>query len=229
MKIYRFIREGKIEEASGEDLPDGVRLLPPVVPSKIVCIGRNYADHVRELGNEVPAEPVIFLKPPSAVIGPEETVVRPPQSERVDFEGELALVIGKPARNIAEGDWRDYVAGFTCANDVTARDLQKKDVQFTRSKSFDTFLPLGPCLAVDLDPAALRISTRVNGQIRQDGNTRQMIFSCGRIAAFISSVMTLYPGDVILTGTPAGVGPLEGGDVVEVEIEGIGTLRNVVA
>jgi 2-keto-4-pentenoate hydratase/2-oxohepta-3-ene-1,7-dioic acid hydratase in catechol pathway len=229
MKIYRFIREGKIEEAGGEDLPAGARLLPPVVPSKIVCVGRNYADHARELGNEVPAEPVIFLKPPSAVIGPEETIIRPPQSQRVDFEGELAIVIGKPARNVAQDEWHDYVSGFTCANDVTARDLQKKDVQFTRGKSFDTFLPLGPCLAADLDPAALRVMTRVNGQTRQDGNTRDMIFSCGRILEFISSVMTLFPDDVILTGTPSGVGPLQAGDVVEVEIEGIGTLRNVVA
>jgi 2-keto-4-pentenoate hydratase/2-oxohepta-3-ene-1,7-dioic acid hydratase in catechol pathway len=229
MKLYRYIREGKIEEASESDLPAGVRLLPPVVPSKIVCIGRNYADHARELGNEPPAEPVIFLKPPSAVVGPEETIVRPSQSERVDFEGELAMIIGKPARNVPAADWRGYVAGFTCANDVTARDLQKKDVQFTRGKSFDTFLPLGPCLVPDVDPAALRISTRVNGEVRQDGNTRQMIFGCDRILEFISGVMTLYPGDVILTGTPAGVGPMNEGDVVEVEIEGIGTLRNVVA
>ena len=229
MKIYRFIREGKIEEAAEEDLPAGVRLLPPAVPSKIVCVGRNYAEHAKELGNEPPTEPVIFLKPPSAVIGPDETIVRPPQSDRVDFEGELAIVIGSLARNVSEAGWRDHVAGFTCANDVTARDLQKKDVQFTRGKSFDTFLPLGPCLATNIDPSALRLTTRVNGETRQDGNTRQMMFSCGRIVEFITSVMTLYPGDVILTGTPAGVGPLQPGDTVEVEIEKIGTLRNVVA
>ncbi|HEU4521312.1 MAG TPA: fumarylacetoacetate hydrolase family protein [Thermoanaerobaculia bacterium] len=229
MKIYRFIREGKIEQAAEADVPAGVSLLPPVVPSKIVCIGRNYADHAKELGNEPPQEPIIFLKPPSAVIGPEETIVRPKQSQRVDFEGELALIVGKPARNIAADDWRDSILGFTCANDVTARDLQKKDVQFTRGKGFDTFLPLGPCMATDLDPSKLHISTRVNGEVRQDGNTADMIFSCGRIVEFITSVMTLFPGDVILTGTPAGVGPLEAGDVVEVEIEGIGTLRNVVA
>ena len=229
MKIYRFIRDGKIEQTTEEDLPASASLLPPVVPSKIVCVGRNYADHAKELGNEAPQEPVIFLKPPSAVIGPEDTIVRPPQSQRVDFEGELALIIGKPARNIAAAGWRDVVLGYTCANDVTARDLQKKDVQFTRGKGFDTFLPLGPCMATDVDPSALGIVTRVNGETRQDDNTRQMIFSCGRIVEFITSVMTLYPGDVILTGTPAGVGPLERGDVVEVEIEGIGTLRNVVA
>lgn len=205
------------------------RFLPPALPSKIVCIGRNYADHARELGNEPPSEPIIFLKPPSAVIGHGETIVRPPQSQRVDFEGELAIIIGTTARNVAAADWRRHVAGFTCANDVTARDLQKKDVQFTRGKSFDTFLPLGPVLETELDPSALRIMTRVNGQTRQDGNTGQMIFSCDRIVEFISAIMTLNPGDVILTGTPAGVGPLEAGDAVEVEIEGIGTLRNVVA
>lgn len=229
MKIYRFIRDGKIEQAAEDSLPPSATLLPPVVPGKIVCIGRNYSDHAKELGSELPQEPLIFLKPSSAVIGPEETIVRPPQSQRVDFEGELALIVGKPSRNVAAADWRDFILGFTCANDVTARDLQKKDVQFTRGKGFDTFLPLGPCMATNLDPSALRITTRVNGETRQDGNTSQMIFSCGRIVEFISSVMTLHPGDVILTGTPAGVGALEGGDVVEVEIEGIGTLRNVVA
>jgi 2-keto-4-pentenoate hydratase/2-oxohepta-3-ene-1,7-dioic acid hydratase in catechol pathway len=228
MKIYRFLRDGKIEQAPAEDMVADAELLPPVNPGKIVCIGRNYADHAKELGNEPPAEPIIFLKPPSAVIGPEGMIVIPPQSQRVDFEGELAIVIGKTARNIRSADWREYVAGFTCANDVTARDLQKKDVQFTRGKSFDTFLPLGPCLSTDIDPTAARLITRVNGKVRQDGNTRQMIFGCDRILEFISSVMTLNPGDVILTGTPAGVGPLKSGDTVEVEIEGIGTLRNVV-
>ncbi|MGZ8711201.1 MAG: fumarylacetoacetate hydrolase family protein [Thermoanaerobaculia bacterium] len=197
-------------------------------PGKIVCVGRNYADHARELGNEAPAEPIIFLKPPSAVIGPDEKIVRPPQSQRVDFEGELAIVVGRTAKNVLAADWRPYVAGFTCANDVTARDLQKKDVQFTRGKSFDTFLPLGPRVVEGLDPQSLRIVTRVNGEIRQDGNTNQMIFGCDRIFEFISGVMTLNPGDVILTGTPAGVGPLQAGDTVEVEIEGIGILRNVV-
>ena len=228
MKIYRFLRDGKIEQAPAEEMVGDAELLPPVNPGKIVCIGRNYADHAKELGNEPPSEPIIFLKPPSAVIGPEGMIVIPPQSQRVDFEGELAIVVGKTARNIRAAEWRDYVAGFTCANDVTARDLQKKDVQFTRGKSFDTFLPLGPCLSTDVDPAASRLITRVNGEVRQDGNTREMIFGCDRIFEFISSVMTLNPGDVILTGTPAGVGPLKSGDTVEVEIEGIGTLRNVV-
>lgn len=200
-----------------------------VVPTKIVCIGRNYADHAKELGNEVPSEPIIFLKPPSAVIPPEAAIVRPPQSQRVDFEGELAIVIARKAKNVSRAQWRDYVLGFTCANDVTARDLQKKDVQFTRGKGFDTFCPVGPVIETDLDPSALRLVTRVNGEVKQNGNTRDMIFKCDFIIEFITSVMTLCPGDVILTGTPAGVGPLNSGDVVEVEIEGIGTLRNHVA
>ncbi|HUP50269.1 MAG TPA: fumarylacetoacetate hydrolase family protein [Thermoanaerobaculia bacterium] len=229
MRIYRFIRDGKIEEAAEELVRDGDVLLPPAQPTKIVCVGRNYADHARELGNEPPPEPILFLKPPSSLLAPNGVIVRPPQSQRVDFEGELAIVVGKPARHVTAGEWRDYAAGLTCANDVTARDLQKKDVQFTRGKGFDTFCPLGPCLATALDPAALRITTRVNGQTRQNGNTRDMIFSCGELFEFISGVMTLLPGDVILTGTPAGVGPLEEGDLVEVEIEGVGTLRNVVA
>jgi 2-keto-4-pentenoate hydratase/2-oxohepta-3-ene-1,7-dioic acid hydratase in catechol pathway len=200
-----------------------------VTPSKIVAVGRNYAEHAKELGNEAPSEPIIFLKPPTAVLDPNGTIIRPPQSQRVDFEGELAIVIGKSARNIPRDDWRSVVLGFTCANDVTARDLQKKDVQFTRGKSFDTFLPLGPCIDTDVDPAALALRTCVNGETKQDGNTRDMVFDCGAIVEFITAVMTLNPGDVILTGTPAGVGPLNAGDRVEVEIEGIGILANRVS
>ena len=200
-----------------------------VFPSKIVCVGRNYAEHAKELGNEAPSDPIIFLKPPSALLEPGGTIVIPPQSQRVDFEGELVIVIAKQARNVRRAQWRDVVFGFTCANDVTARDLQKKDVQFTRGKSFDTFLPIGPWIERDLDPFSLRIRTRVNGETRQDGNTSQMIFPCDFLVEFISSIMTLLPGDVILTGTPAGVGPLASGDKVDVEIEGIGTLSNVVA
>jgi len=206
-----------------------MRLQEPFKPSKIVAVGRNYAEHAKELGNEAPAEPILFLKPPSAVLAPGGTIVRPAMSQRVDFEGELAIVIGAEAKNVRAADWRSVVRGFTCANDVTARDLQKKDVQFTRGKSFDTFCPLGPHIETELDPSRLRIQTRVNGEIRQDGNTEQMVFKCDFLIEFISSVMTLYPGDVILTGTPAGVGPLSAGDTVEVEIEGIGVLRNVVA
>ena len=203
--------------------------LATITPTKIVCVGRNYAEHAKELGNEAPTEPILFLKPPSALLAPGGTIVRPAASNRVDHEGELAIVIGKTAKNVKRADWRDYVRGFTCANDVTARDLQKKDVQFTRGKGFDTFCPVGPHIETDLDVSSLRVTTRVNGQTRQDGNTNQMIFDCGFLIEFISAIMTLVPGDLILTGTPAGVGPLESGDTVEVEIEGIGVLRNDVA
>jgi 2-keto-4-pentenoate hydratase/2-oxohepta-3-ene-1,7-dioic acid hydratase in catechol pathway len=250
VKIYRFLHAGQpslgvadgdrivrysganamtLGDATSESITlADAELLAPVMPSKIVAVGRNYAEHAKELGNEAPSEPIIFLKPPSAVLDPNGTIVRPPQSQRVDFEGELAIVIGKTARNIRRDDWRSVVLGFTCANDVTARDLQKKDIQFTRGKSFDTFLPLGPCIETDLDPAALSLRTRVNGDTKQDGNTRDMVFDCGTIIEFITSVMTLNPGDVILTGTPSGVGPLNAGDRVEVEVEGIGVLANVV-
>jgi 2-keto-4-pentenoate hydratase/2-oxohepta-3-ene-1,7-dioic acid hydratase in catechol pathway len=251
VKIYRFLHDGSptvgaakdgrltvysgnsamaLGEATGQSLAlSDAQLLAPVDPRKIVAVGRNYAEHAKELGNEAPSEPIIFLKPPSALLPPNGTIIRPPQSQRVDFEGELAIVIGKTARNIAAPNWRSVVLGFTCANDVTARDLQKKDVQFTRGKSFDTFCPLGPCIETDLDPSALSLRTRVNSEIKQNGNTRDMVFNCGAIIEFITSVMTLEPGDVILTGTPAGVGPLAAGDRVEVEIEGIGVLQNVVA
>ena len=227
MKIYRFFHAGRVVESS--ELPAGATLLPPAVPTKIVCIGRNYADHAKELGNEAPSEPIVFLKPPSALLAPGGTIVRPAASQRVDFEGELAIVVGREAKGVSSARWRDYVRGFACANDVTARDLQKKDVQFTRGKGFDTFCPIGPWIETDLDPADLRITTRVNGETRQDGRTSQMIFSCASLFEFITGVMTLMPGDVILTGTPAGVGPLQAGDSVEVEIEGIGVLRNEVA
>ena len=208
---------------------DSARLLAPVVPPKVVAVGRNYSEHAKELGNEPPSEPIIFLKPPTAVLEPGGTIIRPPQSQRVDYECELAIVIGRRARNVSRSQWRDYVAGFTCANDVTARDLQKKDVQFTRGKSFDTFLPLGPCIETAIDPADLSLLTRVNGEVKQNGRTSSMIFPCDFLLEFITAIMTLEPGDVILTGTPAGVGPLVAGDRVEVEVEGIGVLRNVVA
>src|SRR6266852_2997059 len=227
MKIFRFLKDGTVREAA--EAPPGAQLLPPTTPTKIVAVGRNYADHAKELGNEAPPEPIIFLKPPTTVLAPGGTIVRPSMSQRVDFEGELAIVIGRQARSVPAAKWRDYVRGFTCANDVTARDLQKKDVQFTRGKSFDTFCPLGPCIETDLDPADLSLVTRVNGQVKQNGRTSMMVFPCSVIIEFITSVMTLEPGDVILTGTPSGVGPLQAGDMVEVEIEGIGTLRNHVA
>jgi 2-keto-4-pentenoate hydratase/2-oxohepta-3-ene-1,7-dioic acid hydratase in catechol pathway len=224
MKIYRYLDHGEVRESSTPLA--GAELLAPVTPSKIVAVGRNYADHAKELGNEAPPEPIIFLKAPTTLLAPEGTIIRPAISERVDYEGELAIVISREARHVKRDRWRDYVRGFTCANDVTARDLQKKDVQFTRGKSFDTFCPVGPCIENDLDPSRLRIRTRVNGSVKQDGNTAQMIFPCDFLIEFITSVMTLLPDDVILTGTPAGVGPLASGDVVEVEIEGIGILRN---
>ena len=227
MKIFRYLQNGKVSEGSAP--PSGAQLLPPATPSKIVAVGRNYAEHAKELGNEAPPEPIIFLKPPTALLPPNGTIVRPPMSERVDYEGELAIVIGAVARNVPRAKWRDVVSGFTCANDVTARDLQKKDVQFTRAKSFDTFCPIGPCIETDIDPSDVTIQTRVNGEIKQNGRTSQMVFPCDVLVEFITAVMTLMPGDVILTGTPAGVGPLKSGDVVEVEISGIGTLRNVVA
>jgi 2-keto-4-pentenoate hydratase/2-oxohepta-3-ene-1,7-dioic acid hydratase in catechol pathway len=227
VKVFRFLHRGRIAESS--DVPDGATLLPPASPTKIVCVGRNYADHAKELGNEAPSEPILFLKPVSALLAPGGTIVRPRQSQLVHHEAELGIVVGREAKDVKAGDWRDYVRGFACANDVTARDLQRRDVQFTRGKSFDTFCPLGPCLETELDPADLRVIARINGEIRQDGRTSQMIFSCGVLFEFITSIMTLVPGDVILTGTPAGVGSLEAGDAVEIEIEGIGVLRNDVA
>ncbi len=204
-----------------------VRLQAPCEPSKIVCLGRNYREHAAELGHKVPREPLIFLKAPSAIIGPEEAIVYPPQSQRVDYEGELAAVIGRRCHRLNAADNPlDYVFGFTCLNDVTARDLQQADVQFTRAKSFDTFCPLGPVIATGLDPGKLVVETYVNGERRQRASVREMIFPLDAIIRFIASVMTLEPGDVIATGTPAGVGPLQVGDVVEVSVEGIGRLRN---
>jgi 2-keto-4-pentenoate hydratase/2-oxohepta-3-ene-1,7-dioic acid hydratase in catechol pathway len=227
MKIYRYVDRGEIHESSSA--PEHAVLLAPCVPTKIVCIGRNYAEHAKELGNEAPSEPIIFLKPPSALLAPFGMIIRPAISQRVDHEGELAIVIGKRAKDVKAAQWRDYVRGFACANDVTARDIQKRDVQFTRGKGFDTFAPIGPCIETELDVSALSVQTRVNGEIRQNGNTRDMVFPCDFLVEFITSVMTLEPGDVILTGTPSGVGPLASGDSVEVEIEGIGVLRNAVA
>jgi 2-keto-4-pentenoate hydratase/2-oxohepta-3-ene-1,7-dioic acid hydratase in catechol pathway len=205
-----------------------IRLLAPVVPTKIIAIGRNYAAHARELGNEIGDVPLIFSKPPSAVIGPDDEILLPPESQRVDFEGELAIVIGRRCRRVSREAWRDVVAGFTCANDVTARDLQKQDGQFTRGKGFDTFCPLGPWITTDLDPEDLRVCTRVNGEARQEGRTSQMVFPVPFLVEFVTTIMTLEPGDLILTGTPEGVGALSSGDQVEVEIEGVGVLRNPV-
>jgi len=195
-------------------------------PSKIVAVGRNYLAHARELGNEVPTEPLIFLKPTSAIVGDQDDVVYPKASLRVDHEAELAVVIGRRCKDVNEGDAFDYVRGYTCANDVTARDLQESDDQWTRAKGFDTFCPLGPQVVENLDPSSLRVVARVNGEVRQEGHTSDMLFGVPGLVAFISGVMTLEPGDVILTGTPPGVGPVQRGDLMEVEIEGIGVLRN---
>jgi 2-keto-4-pentenoate hydratase/2-oxohepta-3-ene-1,7-dioic acid hydratase in catechol pathway len=206
------------------------KLLPPAVPSKIVCVGRNYAEHAAEMGNALPKEPLIFLKPPSAIISPEEPIILTPLSERVDYEGELGVVIGSKCSRLSSlEDVRPYILGYTGLNDVTARDLQKKDVQFTRAKGFDTFCPFGPVIETELDLAGTTLETVLNGKKRQSAHVSEMIFSVDVIIHWISQVMTLLPGDVIATGTPSGVGPLAAGDVVEVIVSGVGTLRNPVA
>jgi len=205
------------------------RILPPVAPSKIVCVGRNYREHAAELGNPMPEEPLLFLKAPSSIIGDGGWIELPVFSQRVEHEGELAVVIGRRCSGIAaDEDPLAYVLGYTCLNDVTARDLQRKDVQFTRGKSFDTFCTVGPHIVTGLDPADLKVETRVNGQVRQSGRTGAMAFPVPQLIRYISYAMTLEPGDLIATGTPAGVGPLLDGDVCEVEVEGVGTLRNTV-
>ncbi len=207
---------------------NSVTLLPPILPSKIICVGRNYIAHAKEHQSEVPELPLLFLKPPSSIIGPEEAILLPPQSQQVEHEAELAVVIGKRGRWIEPENTFQYILGYTVANDVTARDLQRRDGQWTRAKGFDTFCPLGPWIETEFDPSDALITCRVNGQLRQMASTRDMVFNVSQIVAFASSVMTLEPGDVILTGTPAGVGVLLPGDVIEVTIEGIGTLRNPV-
>ncbi|HZW03280.1 MAG TPA: fumarylacetoacetate hydrolase family protein [Anaerolineaceae bacterium] len=206
-----------------------VKLLAPVIPQKIICVGRNYAEHAQEQGVEVPTIPLLFLKPVSSLIGPGEKILIPPQSRQVEHEAELAVVIGKRGRWISADQALDYVLGYTVANDVTARDLQRRDGQWTRGKGFDTFCPLGPWIETESDPYDSLVTCRVNDEIRQMGSTRDMIFPIQQLVAFISSVMTLEPGDVILTGTPAGIGPLLPGDTVEIEVEGIGKLSNPVA
>jgi 2-keto-4-pentenoate hydratase/2-oxohepta-3-ene-1,7-dioic acid hydratase in catechol pathway len=205
-------------------------LLPPVTPSKIVCVGRNYREHAQELGNEVPKEPLLFFKPPSSLLKPGGAVRLPLLSERVDFEGELALVIGKRVRNFdLTADWRTVIRGFTLANDISARDLQKKDGQWTRAKGFDTFCPVGPIVSDELDlDAGVTVETRLNGEMRQHGTTLDFIFPIPQVLAAITAAMTLEPGDLVLTGTPAGVGPLKAGDRVEVSMAGLGVLGNTV-
>lgn len=213
----------------GDPLPlERVRLHAPVTPSKIVCVGRNYAAHAAELGNAVPEEPLIFLKPPSALIGPNDPVVHPAISTRVDHEGELALVIGKRCHRIAPEEAASVIFGYTVANDVTARDLQRSDKQWTRGKGFDTFAPVGPWIDTEFDPTNRQVRCLVNNEVRQDGNTADFIFSIGEVLAFVTRFMTLEPGDLVLTGTPEGVGPVQPGDVMTVEVAGLGSISNPV-
>ncbi len=238
--LYGTLEGEKIREISGPPwsqwsqgaqtwaLTD-VHLLAPVEPGKIVCVGRNYSAHAAELGNEVPKEPLIFLKPPSAIIGPGEPIVLTPQSQKVEHEGELALIVGRRCSHLKDSDDAlSYLLGYSCLNDVTARDLQKSDVQFTRAKGFDTFCPVGPYIETQLDPTNVLVETHVNGAVRQSGNTSLMAYPVAFLVRWISRVMTLFPGDLIATGTPAGVGPLLAGDTVEVSVSGVGVLRNPV-
>jgi 2-keto-4-pentenoate hydratase/2-oxohepta-3-ene-1,7-dioic acid hydratase in catechol pathway len=236
---YGWIFENKVGGIEGNifgeyrrleaEIPlDSVKLLAPSEPSKIVCIGRNYSEHAKELGNDVPKVPLIFMKPPSSIINPGDTIVLPPQSQQVEHEAELVAVIGKRGKNIPPEQAKDYILGYTIGNDITARDLQKTDGQWTRAKGFDTFCSFGPWIDTEFDITDALISCKVSGQPRQMASTRDMVFNVGKLVAFISSVMTLEPGDLVFTGTPAGVGPLHNGDVVEVDIDGLGVLSNPV-
>jgi len=223
--------DGGLENTTGEvvSLPE-VTLLAPCEPTKIVALGLNYRDHAAEFGNPVPDEPLIFMKPGTSMIGPDEDIVYPRMSRRVDYEAELAVVLGKTARRVREGEAWGYILGYAAFNDVTARDLQKKDGQFTRSKSFDTFAPLGPWIETEIpDPDNLTVEAYLNGERRQHSNTNNMVFGVAYLVAFISRIMTLLPGDVIATGTPSGIGPMRIGDLVEIRVEGIGSLRNRIA
>ncbi|MBI3173294.1 MAG: fumarylacetoacetate hydrolase family protein [Chloroflexi bacterium] len=236
---YGWLLDDKIGEIDGDifgryrrrdaSLPRAeVKLLAPSQPSKIVCVGRNYVDHAKELGNEVPKVPLLFLKPPSSIISSGESIVLPPQSAQVEHEAELVVVVGKRGRHITTEEAKNYIFGYTVGNDVTARDLQKTDGQWTRAKGFDTFCSFGPWIDTDFDPSDAVVTCRVNGQMRQMASTRDMVFSVATLVAYISSVMTLEPGDLIFTGTPAGVGPLKPGDRVDVEIDGLGAISNPV-
>ena len=236
---YGWLLDGKVGEIGGnvfgryrrkeaETPLAEVRLLAPTEPSKIVCVGRNYVEHAKELGNEVPKVPLIFMKPPSSIIDPDGTIILPPQSAQVEHEGELVVVIGKRGRHITAENARKHILGYTVGNDVTARDLQKIDDQWTRAKGFDTFCVYGPWIDTEFDPADAVLTVRVNGQMRQMASTRDMVFNVGVLIAYVSSVMTLEPGDLLFTGTPSGVGILKDGDEVSVEIEGLGEIKNKV-
>lgn len=224
----------KIDSATGklnislEYNVDQVDFLPPSNPSKIVCIGENYKEHIEEMGSEVAEEPVIFMKPSSSVIAHGDSIVIPEESERVDYEAELGVVIGSVCKNVSKEDAKNYIMGYTCLNDVTARDIQQRESQWIRAKGYDTFCPIGPCLETDIDPLSLDIKLYVNGELKQSSNTKNMMRDVYTLVSYISKIMTLYPGDIIATGTPKGVGRLMDGDMVTVEIEGIGKLTNYV-
>ncbi|MFH0824457.1 MAG: fumarylacetoacetate hydrolase family protein [Pseudomonadota bacterium] len=207
---------------------DDVRLLAPTLPTKVVAVGLNYRDHAEELNLELPSEPLLFMKPASSIVGPGEAVLLPLQSSRVDYEAELAVVVGRQARRVAAGDAPEYILGYTCLNDVTARDLQSKDGQWTRAKGFDTFCPIGPWIETELDPTDLGIGLYLNGKLMQRSRTSNLVFNPFELIEFVSDIMTLFPGDIIATGTPSGIGPMKSGDVVEVRVEGIGSLINPV-
>jgi 2-keto-4-pentenoate hydratase/2-oxohepta-3-ene-1,7-dioic acid hydratase in catechol pathway len=250
MKLLRFLHEGRfscgilnddtmVQSIEGNFFAPSrpmetfheisqIQLLPPCIPSKVVAVGLNYRDHAKELNFPVPDTPIVFLKPPTAVIGPGEAVLYPSASSQVDYEAELGIVMKDRARKISPADARDHILGYTCANDVTARDLQKRDVQWTRAKSFDTFCPVGPWIETELNPDDLLVELYLNGERRQSSRTSQFIFTVDYLVSFISGIMTLEPGDLIITGTPAGVGPMMPGDEIEVRIQGIGSLKNTV-
>lgn len=249
MKIVRFMHQGitsygvldgenikvlegdifKNQSFSGQEYPlSAVKLLAPVEPSNLICVGLNYKLHALESGVPVPAEPMLFMCSTASIIGPDEEIVLDSPTQRIDYEAEIAIVIGRTARNISSAYYADYVFGYTITNDVSNRDLQRKDGQFTRAKSFDTYKPTGPCIETEVNPENLAINLWQNGELRQSSNTNDMIFPIGKIVEFVSGITTLQPGDVIITGTPSGVGPMQSGDVIEIEIEGIGRLKNTV-
>lgn len=227
--IIEAINSSSIEKSSKNSFYkiEDIKIKPPVLPSKVVCVGLNYKDHAKELNMDLPDEPIIFLKPSTAVIGHLDNIIYPDSSNQVDHEAELGIVISKEAKNVAIDSAEEFIGGYTVVNDVTARDLQQKDIQWTRAKSFDTFAPIGPCIETELDSSNKDISLKLNGEFKQKSNTKNMIFNVYELVEFVSNIMTLNPGDVIATGTPPGVGPMNVGDTVEAEVEGIGVLKNI--
>lgn len=223
-----FDNEGEIIKTGNTFELRSVILLCPTYPTKALCVGLNYKDHIEEMKLVTPTSPVIFMKPSTAALDPEGEIIRPEMSSRVDYEAELAVVIKKECRNVSEAEAKDYILGYTCANDVTARDLQDKNGQWAVCKGFDTFMPLGPYISDEVDPTNLKIESRLNGKVMQKSNTKNLLFTCDYLVSYLSKVMTLLPGDVILTGTPSGIHGMEAGDVIEIEIEGLGILRNTV-